>query len=178
MLAPVCPAACPMQVHYEERVWSKGILIILSLCTLAIAGMLTMQLVKGPVGSNPAPTPVLIGITVLLATLTFNFSAIRIKITDTGFQARYGAFVVTRRWYDIESVEEDKINKWYGGWGIRFGRYKDKKVLVYNIIGGRRIVLLGKYKKPRSLIVSTANPDEVVKIARRALKEYKKSRNF
>ena len=74
---------------------------------------------------------------------------------------RTGAFP----WENIEDVYVDETPAIkYGGAGIRTARIKGEWVLVYNVIGGPRVVLklrVGKYKK---FVFSTKNPEEVINV--------------
>lgn len=152
------------KVIYQEKHFSKGITIILGIVTLAVYTMMIIQMVRGPLGSKHAPTWViaLIGTILLLATL--NFAFLKITLTDQKVKIFYGLFGTSRKWVDLKLCEKDEKNHFYG-WGIRFGRYKHDWVWVYNVIGGPRVAFLRKEGKQKSLIISTKNPDEIVKLA-------------
>lgn len=53
-----------------------------------------------------------------------------------------------------------------GDWDIRVGRVEGKWRLVYNIIGRLRVVLLLKKGGFKEFLVSTKNPEEVMKVVK------------
>jgi len=52
----------------------------------------------------------------------------------------------------------------YGGWGIRLGMIRGKPVWVYNTFGGIRVAFLAKGDKPRGMVVTTRNPEELMRV--------------
>ena len=152
------------QPLYREARNSLGITLILGLVTLLMAMFLVAQLVYGPLGTKPAPTWFLAALTILVAVLTVNFRHVTLTLTQDKVEVRYGLFGASRRWEDVVGCEADEENSFYG-WGIRLGRYRHHWVWVYNVIGGPRVVFLTDRNKPKGLIVSTAHPDEVMRIS-------------
>lgn len=153
---------------YREKRASTGIFLLLLFVTIVMIAYFLVQLIYGPVGSDPAPTFFLAGFALFFILLTINFRYISIKLTDEYIKVSYGIFSKTLNWVDVVDCEEDEKNHFYG-WGIRFGRYKKQWVWVYNVIGGPRIVFLTGKKNPRGLIVSTKNPQEILNIAKERL---------
>ena len=154
-----------MSMYYQEKHLSKGILLILGIITLVMVGFLLTQLIFGPIGTKPAPNWLLIIIVVFSAAVTVNFSYFTISVSDEGVQAAYGVFKKRLPWNSITSCELDDEKSFYG-YGIRYGKYKDSWVWIFNIIGGPRVAVLSSGDKPRGLIFSTKNPDEVIRIIR------------
>jgi len=152
------------KILYSEQRKSIGLTIILGFFTVLMAGYLTVHLIAGPLGARPAPIVVQAALSVFFLLMTINFRKLTITITESGVKVYYGVFGTTRQWKDIAACERDEVNAVYG-WGIRFGMYKKQWVWVYNVIGGPRVVFVAKSKKPRGLIISTANPDEVIAAA-------------
>jgi hypothetical protein len=155
------PAENPL---YQEQRTSLGITILLGLASSLLAMVLITQLIYGPLGTKPAPTWFLASLTALFALVTVNFRHITLTLTEEKVEVRYGVFRTTRRWGQVIACEMDEKHNFYG-WGLRFGKYKCQWVWVYNVIGGPRVVFLTEKNKPRGLLVSTRNPEEVVRIA-------------
>ncbi len=152
-------------VLYREERKSLGITIILAVVTLAVAAFFFAQLAYGPLGSRPAPNWILGILTLLFLLAAINFRKITLVLTDSGMKVNYGVFGASLRWEDITHCGKDEKNYFYGGWGIRLGRYEGHWVTVYNVIGGSRVVFLTGKNKPKGLIVSTLNPEEIARIA-------------
>ena len=152
-------------ILYKESVFSKGITIILGIFSVLISVLFIVQLSSGPVGSKPAPNLILGIMTGFFILTTINFSFLRITMTDKYIRIAYGIIGSKRLWENLQVCELDSENKFFGGWGIRFGRYKNDWIWVYNIIGGSRVAFLRKPGKSKSLMVSTKNPEEMVRIA-------------
>jgi hypothetical protein len=150
---------------YTERRFSLGIFLILSIIALLMASFLIAQLVLGPLGSKPAPTWLLALLTGLFLLPAANFAFLSLRLTPEGVTVAYGLIRSFRRWEDLNACELDTFDAFYG-WGVRFGKYREQWVWIYNTIGGGRVAFLTKSPKPRGLIVSTANPEKVVGIAR------------
>ena len=124
------------------------------------------QVNYGPVGAKPAPNS-FYAIGIILALLIgINFSAIRIRLTDADVRVSYGLFGKTLAWKDVASCETDTQSALrYGGWGIRLGMIRGKPVWVYNTFGGTRVAFLTKGDKPRGMVVTTRNPEELMRVA-------------
>lgn len=152
------------QKQFTEKIFSKGLTIILSLVILVMAAVTVVQAISGPVGTKPAPTWVLIAFTLLFFLVTLNFLYLKIVLDEKGIRVSYGIFSSFRKWEDVDSCELDDKNYFYG-WGVRFGRYKKQWIWIYNVIGGPRIFFIMKGKKPRGLMVSSKKPEEILRIA-------------
>jgi hypothetical protein len=103
----------------------------------------------------------------LFLIITINFSTLSIKMTSRSVVVGYGIFNRTIFWENIERCYSDEVSSIrYGGWGIRIGRVKGKWRLVYNVIGGPRVVLALKRGRFNEFVFSTRNPEEVMKVVR------------
>ncbi len=158
----------PTETLYHERRFSAGIFIILTVVFLIMAGFLIAQLALGPLGSKPAPTWVLALMTGLFSLPMINFAFLTLTLTTEGVTVGYGVIRTTLRWDQINAVGRDTEDGFYG-WGIRFGKYRGLWVWVYNTIGGERVAFVTGVRKPRGLLVTTADPERVVALARERL---------
>ena len=137
---------------------------------LVIAGWmgfnLYYQINYGPIGSRPAPNIFYLIGALLALLIGLNFSAIRIRLTDVGVHVSYGVFGKTLAWKDVATCEIDTSSVVrYGGWGIRLGIIHGKMVTVYNTFGGTRVAYLTKVSKPRGIVVTTRNPEALVRLS-------------
>ncbi len=153
------------EILYLEKRFSFGIFMIFAVITLLMSGFLVAQMVLGPLGSKPAPTWLLAVLTGIFVLPAANFAFLTLKLTTAGVTVGYGVFKSFRRWEELAGCEIDAAEAFYG-WGIRFGKYRDAWVWVYNTIGGRRVAFITGKTTPRGLIVSTEDPERVVEIAR------------
>lgn len=153
-----------MEMLYKENRISIGLILILGGVSVAAGACFFVQLAHGPIGSRPAPTWLLGAFALAFFLLTLNFSYIRIQMTAGGVFVHYGVFGKHLPWTAVTVCEEDTLNAVYG-WGIRFGKYKGQWVWIYNVIGGDRVAFLTRGNSPRGLIVSTARPAEVIRMA-------------
>ncbi len=150
---------------YEEKLFSKWITIILASVTGIMLFFLVYQLVKGPLGTKPAPTWFLLVLTLLFLGVTINFSRVIIRITPEHVSLGYGLFKHKIPWRIVENCYIDETSAVrYGGSGIRVTKVGDKWRIVYSVVGGPRVVLSvteGKYKE---VAFSTKNPDQVMNL--------------
>jgi hypothetical protein len=158
------------RIIYSETVPTFAIMAIVLAVALLLAFMLYYQISDGPFGSRPAPNSVLAGMASLFLLIGINFSAIRIQLTDVDVRVSYGVFRKTLPWKEIASCEaDDQSALRYGGWGVRFGMIRRKKVLVFNTFGSKRAAFLTELEKSRGLVVSTRNRDELMRIAKQQI---------
>ncbi len=131
-----------------------------------MAFSLYYQVHFGPLGSTPAPNGVYIAGVAVALLVGLNFSAIRIRLTDAGVRIAYGLFGKTLSWSKVKSCAIDSGSALrYGGWGIRLGSIHGNRVWVYNTIGGTRVAFLTESNRPTGMVVTTRNPDELMRIA-------------
>ena len=163
---PCLPCPLEKQILYRETVPVYGMIAIFSVVAGWMAFSLYYQLNYGPFGSRPAPNNVYIAGVIFALLIGLNFSAIRIRLTDVDVRVSYGLFGKTLAWHDVASCEIDSgAALRYGGWGIRLGIIHGKKVWVCNTFGGTRVAFLTKGSKPSGSVVSTRNPDELMRIS-------------
>jgi hypothetical protein len=154
------------QVLYRETVPAYGIAAIFLAVAICMGFSLYYQINYGPIGSRPAPNSVYIIGAALALLFGLNFSAIRIRLTDVDAHVSYGLFGKTLAWKDVAKCErDDRSMVRYGGWGIRLGFIHGKPVTVYNTFFGSRVAFLTKGRKPRGLVVTTRNPEELMRVS-------------
>ena len=150
---------------------------IFLIVVLGMGVALYYQLHYGPVGTSPASNGSLFVIMALSILIGINFSAIRIHLTDIDVRVSYGLFGKTLAWRDVASCEIDTSSVLrYGGWGIRLGMIQGKAVWVYNTFGGKRVAFLTKANKPKGMVVTTQNSEELIRISNQLI-GMKKERN-
>jgi hypothetical protein len=150
------------QETWTEKRFSLGITLILGIFTTALLIAFVYQLTTGPVGSKPAPTWFLAGMTGLFLLLTVNFACIKTTLSSAGVRVRYGIFSCFRSWEQLEGCEEDTQKRLLLGWGIRMIRYQGRSTWVFNTVTGRKVVFRSKSTGPWHLIVSTGDPDTML----------------
>lgn len=161
------------RVLYSETVPAYALTVILLSITLLMACMLFYQIYHGPIGARPAPNSFLACLAIFFLLVGMNFHAIRIRLTDVEVRVSYGIFRRTLAWKDIASCEaDDQSALRYGGWGIRFGILRGKKVMVFNTFGGKRVAFFAKSAKSRGLAASTRNRDELMRIANQQIHNF------
>jgi hypothetical protein len=159
---------------YEEKIFSKGITVVLAVATISILFVLLYQTIVGPISIPPAPNWFFLVMFLLFLGLTVNFSNLNIKMTPRYITIRYGIHRHNIPWENIEDCYLDEASTIrYGGWGIRIGKVKGKWRLVYNVIGGPRVVLSLNKGKFKEFVFSTNNPQKVIEIVKQKVGERK-----
>ncbi|MFO7996579.1 MAG: hypothetical protein R6U93_05500 [Dehalococcoidia bacterium] len=149
---------------YEERIYSRWNILIMSIVVLALLATLIRQLVAGPVGTNPAPNSFLIGMILVFVAIGINFATLTIRVTIEGVSVGYGIIRHHIPWGDIVGCRHDEASAIrYGGWGIRTAWAGGKRRLVYNIIGAPRVVVEKRQGKFQEFAFSTTNPQAAMK---------------
>ncbi len=152
---------------YEEKVFSKGITSMLAPITIVFLSILVYQIFVGPVGTRPAPNWFFLIMFLLCLFLTINFSNLIIRMTSRFISVSYGIFKYNILWGNIADCYLDEASTIrYGGWGIRIGRVKGRWRLVYNVMGGSRVVLSLKKGKFREFVFSTGDPQRVMEMVK------------
>ena len=150
---------------YEKTVFLWVFTAILSIVTAGFLGVVVYQIVVGPLGERPAPNWFFLLLALLFLVITITFSRLNITITSRAVTVGYGWFRRTIPWDNIERCYVDETSSIrYGGWGIRIGRVKGTWRLVYNVIGGPRVVIALKRGIFREFVFSTSNPEEVMAV--------------
>ncbi|MBE0430407.1 MAG: hypothetical protein IBX67_01110 [Dehalococcoidia bacterium] len=149
---------------YEERIYSRWNITIMSIVVFALLAVLIRQLVAGPLGTNPAPNSFLMGMIVLFLAIGVNFAALRVSVDMRGILVGYGIIRHQIPWGEVVGCRLDEASAIrYGGWGIRTGWVGGKRRLVYNIIGAPRVVVEKRLGNYQEFIFSTGNPEAVMK---------------
>ncbi len=154
---------------YEERLFSKWSTLFLTVVTGVMLWRMIRQLQVGEV--DDIPPWFFPAMFILFLALTINFAWLTIRITDERIVVGYGVMRERMGWQDIEDCYHDEASAfWYGGWGIRMGWHKGRFRLVYNVIGGPRVVLLRRNNRFPELVFSTNHPEAVISAVRQHLR--------
>ena len=126
-------------------------------------------------GDKPAPDWFYLMMCLFFVLMTFvivNFSKLVIKATSKSLTVAYGMFKRVIPWEDIADCYPDEVSVFghYGGYGIRIGRVNGKTRLVYNVLGGERVVLGLKKGRFNEFVFSTNNPDAVMDVIKGRIK--------
>jgi len=154
---------------YEEKIFLKWTLGILTVITAVFLFLLFYQILVGSIGTNPAPNWFFLFMFLLFLGVMINFSRLTIRMTPRYISVGYGIIKHSILWENVEDCYLDEASTTrYGGWGIRIiAKVKGKWRLVYNVQGGGpRIVLSLKRGRFKEFVFSTKNPEEVIKIAK------------
>jgi hypothetical protein len=150
---------------YEEKLFSKWITLILGSVPAIMFFLLVYQLIKGPIGTNPAPNWFFVIMGVVFLVLTIMFSRVIIQMTPERVSIGYGLIKHKIPWGIIENCHLDETPAVrYGGSGIRVTKIGEKWRIVYSIVGGPRVVLSVKEGKYREVAFSTKNQDQVMSL--------------
>ncbi len=157
------------RVIYRERLFSKWSTLLLGAVTAVMLWQAVRQLQTAPPDDlSPWFFPFMF---VLFLALTINFARLTILVTDEGVTVGYGVIRTRVPWDEIEDCYPDEASVVrYGGWGIRYGWYKGRRRLIYNVIGGPRAVLLRRNSRFPELVFSTTQPQEVISSIRTYLR--------
>ena len=158
------------QPKFTESVWLSAWGIgLLGLALGVTAGVLTGVAIRNVVGDEPIISGsgagvfyTAFGIAVLLDVfLLFNFTNLAVRLTEKGFEFRYGMFGKSFTWSQIKAAEASDYS-WisYGGWGIRFST---KGRRAWSQLGVKRgvVVDVTEGKHSRRYFVSSRRADEL-----------------
>jgi hypothetical protein len=149
---------------YEEKIYSRWNILIMGVVVLVLLASLIWQLVAGPLGTRPAPNWLLLGMLIFFLAVGINFATLTIRVNMQGITVGYGLIRHHIPWSNIAGCRLDKASAArYGGWGIRLGWADGKKRLVYNILGGPRVVVEKRQGRYTEFVFSTRNPEGVMK---------------
>ena len=157
---------------YEEKIYSKWNILIMSIVVLALLVVLIWQLVTGPLGTRPASNWFFVGMILFFLAVGINFATLTIRVTTWGISVGYGVIRHHIPWSNIAGCQLDKASAVrYGGWGIRLGWADGKRRLIYNILGSPRVVVEKRQGSYPEFVFSTRNPDGVMKAIREGIGE-------
>ncbi len=149
---------------YEEKIYSRWNILIMGIVVLALSAALIWQVVDGPLGTRPAPDWFFVAMILFFLAIGTNFAVLTVRVTMQGVSVGYGIIRHHIPWSNIAGCRLDRTSAVsYGGWGIRLARVDGKKRLVYNIIGGPRVVVEKRQGSYPEFAFSTRNPEEVMK---------------
>lgn len=155
---------------YEERIYSRWNILITGIVVLALLAMLVWQTTAGPLGTRPASNWFFAGMSLFFLFIGINFARLTIRVTTQGISAGYGIIRHYIPWSNVEGYRMDETSTLtYGGWGIRMAWADGKRRLVYNIIGGPRVVIEKRQGSFPEFVFSTRNPEAVIKAIREGL---------
>ncbi len=150
---------------YEEKIFAKLIGGMLGAVSAMMLITLIYQITSDAIDDAPYLNVLFLVMFLAFFLLTLNFGRLIIRINFREVSVGYGVIKKKIPWENIEDVYVDETPAIkYGGAGIRTARIKGEWVLVYNVIGGPRVVLklkVGRYKK---FVFSTKNPEEVINV--------------
>jgi hypothetical protein len=148
---------------YEERIIAKWLLLIFVALLSLMLFFPLYQMIIGPLGDEPAPNWFYLLLFLVFFVLAINFYGISIKISHQYISVNYGLFKKVYQFDNIEAIRVDDTTAIkYGGAGIRVAKIKGKRTLIFNVIGGPRIVLALKEGRFQEFVFSTRNPDRLI----------------
>ena len=156
------------EIYRETVVFTLGRAIIVVFVVLAFffLAMFVYQITTGPTGGKPAPDWFYLAMGLFFALMIFiisNFGKLDISATSESITVRYGMFKKVMRWEDVGDCYTDESPVFsYGGFGIRIGMVNGKRRLVYNVLGGARVVLGLKKGRFNEFVFSTRDPEAVM----------------
>ena len=162
-----------MQSHviYEEKVFAKGITIILTVTTIImlILFFVMMLLIEPLAGVFFIKWPYL-AVAVFLALLIINFHCLTIKLTNQAITVGIGFIQSSIEWEKVHDVFVDEgTSLKYGGWGLRVRKYGDTRRKVYSLMKLPRLILTLKEGKFGEIAFSTKNPEKLISVIKNML---------
>lgn len=145
-------------------------LILLPVNSVFIGG-LYLQVARGiPFGNNPLSDGVLmilIGLLVLTSILTY-FARLETVIKPDGICVRFFPFQLSFSFYSWESLSKSYVRKYnpiteYGGWGLRFGVFKQGRAL--SVSGNQGLQLV--FDDNKKLLIGTNQSQEMREVLER-----------
>jgi hypothetical protein len=168
------------EIYREVVVFTLGraIVLLFVFLTLFFLGMLIDGVVAGHSSSGGVPDwfyAVMCLFFVLMTYVVINFGKLVIKATSRSITVKYGIFKREIPWKNVVDFYLDDAFPLYayGGYGIRIGRVNGKLRLVYNVLGGERVVLALKKGRFNEFVFSTNNPDAVMDVIKRQIVDSK-----
>jgi hypothetical protein len=155
-----------MKVYEEQLAFPFfSVLIIVFLAITLFFGYLSYNQWQG-IDLSYHQEPLWFNLTMGLLFLVFTFTIYQFKklcilLYHDKLEVSYGLFkrIVLRS--EIETIYIDTLNPLlaYGGWGIRFGRYRGKSRIVYNLPGKKNLVAAIKNSN-RELVFSVKDSEQ------------------
>ena len=162
------------EIYREVVVFTLGraIVVLFVILTLFFLAMFISELVSGSTSDEEVSEWFYLAMCLFFVFMTFvivNLSKLVIKATAGSLTVAYGLFKRVIPWENIVDCYLDEASAFraYGGYGIRIGGVNGKIRLVYNVLGGERVVLVMKRGWFGEFVFSTNNPDEVMGVIKR-----------
>ena len=159
------------EIYREVVVFTLGraIVLLFVFLTLFFLGMLIDGVVAGHSGSGGVPDWFYAVMCLFFVSMTYvgiNFGKLVSKATSRSITVKYGIFKREIPWKNVVDFYLDEAGSLYayGGYGIRIGKVNGKSRLVYNVLGGERVVLALKKGRFNEFVFSTNNPDAVMNV--------------
>ncbi len=166
------------EIYREVVVFTLGrvIIVLFIVLTLFFLGMLIDGVVTGHSVSGGVPDWFYAVMCLFFVSMTYvviNFSKLVIKATSRSITIKYGIFKRVIPWKNVADFYLDEAVSLYayGGYGIRIGRVNGKLRLVYNVLGGERVVLALKKGRFDEFVFSTNNLDAVMDVIKRQIEK-------
>ena len=157
------------EIYHEVIVFALGraVIALFTVLTVFFLAMLIDGVVAGHAGSGGVPEWFYAVMCLFFVSMTYvviNFGKLVIKATSRSITVKYGIFKREIPWKNVVDFYLDEASPLgsYGGYGIRIGRVNGKSRLVYNVLGGERVVLALKKGKFNEFVFSTNNPEAVM----------------
>ena len=127
---------------HREKVPSMWLTVIMLIMSVTLPAIPVIIYFSGETQDVPVLAAVYVPMGVMCLFLAYNFSSIDIVVTNKNLKVGYGVFKKVYPWSSVLSVKKDENKAMrYGGFGIRMAKVDNKKWLVYNVIGGERVVV-------------------------------------
>jgi len=153
---------------YEERLTAWWMIGTFGLLSLVFLSLFFFQLVRGPVGQNPAPTWFFLLLVAVFSIFGCNFKRLVVRLTEKDIRVSYG---VLSRKVPYGSVAKCYSSRTYtvryGGWGIRIWRAKGGWKLGYSVVGAPLVVIELKSGMYKEFLFSSRDSIRVMEIINR-----------
>jgi hypothetical protein len=166
------------KIIYEEKVrfpLIRGVVVLFAVLTIAFLIAYVYQHITGQQGENSVP--LWFGVIILAALALFtlflaNLTTLTIRMTDNGAVVGFGIFRASVRWEDVRECRLDRDSSVLSAanWGVSMGFTGRSFRRMYNVMGCPRVVLELKRGR-RAFVFSTKDPDKVIDIIKRRIKE-------
>jgi hypothetical protein len=158
------------KVLYEERLTARWMIGTFSLLALVFLFLLFFQLVRGPVGQNPAPTWFFLLLFAVFSMIGYNFKRLVIRLTEKDIRVSYGVLSRTMPYGSVAKCYSSRTHTVrYGGWGIRIWRVKGEWKLGYSVVGAPLVVIELKKGMYKEFLFSSRNSVRVIEIINRQI---------
>jgi len=157
------------KVLYSETISSLAVNIFALFAAFLWVIAAVHQVNRGPIGPKPGPPAIVFVILAIVTCVAGTVSnRMRIQLTDIDISISWFWFRKTLAWKDISACEIDTmpafIRGW--GWGAQLSTYGGRMLWACTTFSGKRVAFITKDNMPRGMIVSTQNPEKLVRLAK------------